>query len=201
MAKLDGASRAFIVMSRDGSLGIRWNVSTSVAMRGDAALLRIAREKHPLGRFFVDDMSDFALDQRYDAIVCLFSSIAYLITQERVQRALTCFCHHLRRGGVLLVEPWFSPGALSAGRAFRHSGTYRGMCVERVSHTEIDGRISRLHFDYRIEAPDGVRHATEIHELGLFTPDEMQTAFEHAGLRAEFDSVGITGRGLWIATV
>lgn len=167
----------------------------------DPALLRIARNKHPTGRFFVGDMSDFRLDQRYDAILCLFSSIAYLITVERVQSALACFCHHLDRGGTLLVEPWFSPGALSAGRIFRHTGTYQHMHVERVSRTEIDGRISRLHFDYRIDAPDGVRHATEVHELGLFTPDEMRTVFEAVGLRAEFDSVGITGRGLWVATV
>ena len=148
----------------------------------DAALVRIAREKHPLGRFFVGDMSDFALDQHYDAIVCLFSSIAYLITRERVQRALARFSHHLHRGGTLLVEPWFSPGALSGGRVFRHTGTHHGMHVERVSRAEIDGRISRLYFDYRIEAPDGVRHATEVHELGLFTPEEMRAAFEHVGL-------------------
>jgi dTDP-3-amino-3,4,6-trideoxy-alpha-D-glucopyranose N,N-dimethyltransferase len=115
--------------------------------------------------------------------------------------SLACFSHHLGRGGVLLAEPWFSPGVLSAGRVFRHTGTYEGMRVERVSRTEIEGRISRLHFDYRIETPDGVRHATEVHELGLFTPDDMRTAFEEVGLRAEFDSVGITGRGLWIATV
>jgi ubiquinone/menaquinone biosynthesis C-methylase UbiE len=167
----------------------------------DPGLLRIAREKHPNGRFFIGDMSDFALDQRYDAIVCLFSSIAYLITLERVRRALACFCHHLGRGGTLLVEPWFSPGVLSAGRVFQHTGTFAGRHVERVSRTEIDGPISRLHFEYRIEAPDGVRHAAEVHELGLFTPDDLRTAFADVGLRADFDPVGITGRGLWVATV
>lgn len=159
----------------------------------DAGLLRVAREKHRAGRFFQADMSDFALEQRYDAVLCLFSSIAYLVTLERTRRALACFRRHLTEGGVLLVEPWFPPGGLEDGRVFRHTGTYRGRTVERVS------RISRLWFDYRIDTPNGLRHASEVHELGLFTRDEMAAAFEEAGLRTEFDTVGLTGRGLWVA--
>ena len=144
-------------------------------------------------------MSDFALGTRYDALLCLFSSIGYLVTLERVRRALECFRRHLKEGGVVLVEPWFPPGGLEAGRVLRQTGTHRGMTVERVSRNEIDGRISRLWFDYRIVTSEGVRHASEVHELGLFTTEEMATAFREAGLRAEFDEVGLTGRGLWVA--
>ena len=165
----------------------------------DAGLLRAAREKHPTGRFFRADMSEFALEQRYDVVLCLFSSIGYLVTLERTRRALECFRRHLHRDGVLLVEPWFPPGGLEAGRVSRLVGTHQGRSVERVSRNEVDGRISRLHFDYRIETSDGIRQASEVHELGLLTTDEMATAFEESRLRAEFDSVGLTGRGLWVA--
>ena len=165
----------------------------------DARLLRVAREKHPSGNFFHADMSDFTLDTRYDIVLCLFSSIAYLVTFERTRKALKCFRRHLSQNGVLLVEPWFPPGKLEDGYVSRHTGMHRGMSVERVSRTEIDGRISRLCFDYSINEPGGLRQASEVHELGLFTGGEMAAAFEDAGLRAEFDAVGLTGRGLWIA--
>jgi ubiquinone/menaquinone biosynthesis C-methylase UbiE len=165
----------------------------------DPGLLGVAREKHPSASFFEADMSDFALEKRYGVVQCLFSSIGYLVTLERTRRALECFRRHLRPGGVVLVEPWFPPGGLEDGRVFCFTGTHRGMAVERVSRNEIDGRISRLWFDYRVETLDGVRHASEVHELGLFTREEMATAFEEAGLRAEFDAVGLTGRGLWVA--
>jgi SAM-dependent methyltransferase len=167
----------------------------------DAGLLRVARRKHPSGHFFEADMCDFALENRYDVVLCLFSSIGYLVTLERTRRALECFRRHLRHDGVVLVEPWFPPGGLEDGRVFRLTGVYRGRPVERVSRNEIDGRISRLHFDYRIEMPDGIEHASEVHELGLFTADEMAMAFQEAGLRAEFDAAGLTGRGLWMARV
>ncbi len=165
----------------------------------NAAFIELARRKHQAGHFVEADMSDFALGRRYDAVVCLFSSIGYLVTLDRVLRALECFQRHLNPGGVIVVEPWFAPGFMTDGYVSRHEAARQGMKVERVSRTEIDDRVSRLHFDYRIEGPDGVHHATEVHELGLFTVDEMRGAFEEAGLRAELDPVGLTGRGLWVA--
>jgi len=166
----------------------------------DPGLLRVAREKHARGRFFEADMSDFAFEQRYDAILCLFSSIGYLVTLERIVRALACFRRHLAPEGVVLVEPWFPPGALDTGRVFRFTGMHQGVHVTRLSRNEVEGRVSRLHFEYELDGPDGERHATEVHELGLFTADEMRSAFEASSLRAQLDPVGLTGRGLWVAT-
>jgi len=167
----------------------------------DGALLEVARRKHPAGRFVEADMSDFALRERYDAILCLFGSIGYLVTLDRVSRALGCFRRHLASGGVVVVEPWFAPGVLEAGRVTRQVGEFAGLRVERISRTEIDGRISRLHFEYQIEGPEGVRRETEVHELGLFTHDEMLASFRAVGLSANFDPVGLDGRGLWVARV
>jgi ubiquinone/menaquinone biosynthesis C-methylase UbiE len=53
----------------------------------DAGLLRVARDKHPSGSFFEADMSGFALEKRYDAVLCVFSSIGYRsISWRRVSR-------------------------------------------------------------------------------------------------------------------
>jgi 2-polyprenyl-3-methyl-5-hydroxy-6-metoxy-1,4-benzoquinol methylase len=61
----------------------------------DPAFVRVAEQKHPAGRFFEADMSDFHLSHRYDAVLCLFSSIGYLQTLDRVSRAFACFREHL----------------------------------------------------------------------------------------------------------
>ncbi len=44
-----------------------------------------------------------------------------------------------------------------------------------------------------------MRTATEVHEPGLFTNEEMADLFARAGLRAQFDSAGTSGRGPWLA--
>jgi hypothetical protein len=79
-------------------------------------------------------------------------------------------------------------------------GTGRGVRVTRTSRIDIDGRISRLRFDYDVSEAGGTRRFQEVHELGLFTTDELLEAFAHAGLSAAYDAAGLVGRGLFVAT-
>ena len=166
----------------------------------DPGLLAVARAKVPAARFFEADMADFDLDTRYDVVMCLFSAIGYLRTLDRVTSALRCFRRHLTEGGVVIVEPWFAPGVLRVGPgAEARHGEAAGTRVERRYTTTVDGRLSTLTFDYRIEDADGVRYEQEVHELGLFTEAEMMDSFRAAGLTATHDPEGLIGRGLYIA--
>ena len=165
----------------------------------DPGLLDIARRKLPEAQFYEADMSAFDLDRRFDVVLSLFSSIGYLQSLDRVEAALRCFRHHVTPGGVIVVEPWFAPGALQEGKGPTKRGETNGVRIERASHMTVTGRLSRLVFDYRIEDAEGVREVQEVHELGLFTPTEMLESFHAAGLSATFDATGLTGRGLYIA--
>ncbi len=165
----------------------------------DPAFVRIAAAKHPGGRFIEADMSDFHVAERYDAVVCLFSSIGYLRTLDRVAAALRCFAEHLAPGGVIVVEPWFPPGALNTERVVHNRGEGAGIRVERAARVSVEGRVSRINFDYTIADGAGTRRASEVHELGLFTPDELLEAFRTAELDVRYDPKGLTGRGLYVA--
>jgi SAM-dependent methyltransferase len=165
----------------------------------DPAFVGIAAQKHPAGSFVAADMSDFHLSGRYDAVLCLFSSIGYLKTLDRVSQALTCFREHLAPGGMIIIEPWFAPGMLDPQRVFRHEGEANDVRVSRVSRTEIEGRLSRLHFEYEITDATGTRRAREVHELGLFTTAELLRTFQEVGLRVDHDPKGLTDRGLYVA--
>jgi SAM-dependent methyltransferase len=166
----------------------------------DPAFLRIARQKHPAGRFFEADMGDFSLPHRYNLVICLFSSIGYLATLDRVTRALDCFRRHLAPGGLVLVEPWFEPGVLDTTRVTTNIGEAPGIRVARTARLEVDGRLSRLFFDYEIGDATGTRRASEVHEMALYTRSELLQAFRDAGLEAQFDENGLfDNRGLYLA--
>ena len=167
----------------------------------DPGLLAVAREKMPDARLFEGDMAMFEVGHRYDIVMCLFSSIGYLQTLDRVTAALRCFRRHLAEDGVIVVEPWFAPGVLSDGPGSTRRAEAGGVRVERTSHTTVEGRLSTLIFSYRFEDASGVQVAREVHELGLFTQDEMMASFREAGLAATYDSSGLTGRGLYVARV
>jgi hypothetical protein len=102
---------------------------------------------------------------------------------------------------VIVVEPWFAPGGLDTSRVVKNIGEGEGLRVTRTSQVAVDGRMSRLFFEYEIENADGVRHASEVHELGLFTTGEMIDAFWQAGLDVDHDPKGLSDRGLFVARV
>ena len=165
----------------------------------DPSFVRIARAKLTGASVFEGDMTSFALSERYDVVMCLFSSIGYVKTLDNVQRALERFRAHLAPGGVVIVEPWFPPGVLTNGRIGVNTAESPDVKVCRMTRTEVDGRLSRLRFEYLIGRASGIERASEVHELGLFSTEEMLERFKLAGLEAEHDADGPSGRGLFVA--
>ena len=71
--------------------------------------LLAARLKNPSGNYTRADMMDFDLGRSYDIVTCLFSAIGIVKTFERLERAIACMVRHVRPGGALIIEPWFTP--------------------------------------------------------------------------------------------
>ena len=161
--------------------------------------VRIAQNKVPAGRFWDADMSDFDLDQKYDVVQCLFSSIGYLKKAGQVVDALNCFKNHLNPDGIILVEPWFSPEQWNVGSPHVLTIDEPGLKICRMNSSGLEGNISKMHFHYLIGTPSGVEHFTEDHELALYTLEEMLSFFELAGLTVSYDPVGLFDRGLYTA--
>jgi len=161
--------------------------------------VRIAQGKVSNGRFQEADMSDFELGLQYDVVQCLFSSIGYLKKAEQVVDALICFKKHLKPGGLILVEPWFSPEQWNVGSPHVLTIDEPGLKICRMNSSGLEGNISKMHFHYLIGTPSGVEHFTEDHELALYTLEEMLSFFELAGLTVSYDPVGLFDRGLYTA--
>ena len=160
-----------------------------------------AASKVPGGRFHVGDMTEFALDSRYDVVTCLFSAIGYVRDAGSLRRALERFRAHANPGGLVIVEPWFEPEQWHPGRVSHVCVPGDESLVCRVSHAGVEGSTSIVDFHYLIGSPAGIEHRREVHRLQLFTREKMLAAFVAAGLQAEHDAEGISGRGLYIATV
>lgn len=166
----------------------------------EPAFVDLARSKVPGARFWRADMADFDLDERFDAIICLFSSIGYLKDHERLQQAFRTFGRHLNAGGLVLVEPWFTPADWHAGRIYVKTADAEDLRVVRMSHSGCRETLSVLDFHYLIGRPRGIEYCYERHELGLFTREETTLALRDAGFEDVFyDPVGIADRGLYIA--
>jgi len=164
----------------------------------DGEMLGVAQQNYPDIPFHQADMVDFGLGKQFDAITCLFSSIGYVKTPRRLNQAIQTMTNHLLPGGVLVVEPWFSPEQFTVGKVFALFVDQPDLKVCRMSLGEVEDRLSILIFHYMVGTPQGVETFTERHELGLFTLEDYLEAFRKTGLETIHDPKGIDGRGLYI---
>lgn len=179
----------------------RWLTALGFEVDGvdlEPAFIEMARSKCPGGRFEVDDMTTLDLGRTYDAVTCLFSSIGYVRTLDRLNHTVAGMARHLEPDGVLLVDPWFEPGQLTHGWVTSLSAGSEELQVCRMSRTLVQATVSTLEFEYLIGRPEGLERRSETHRLGLFTQQEMEDAFRDAGLSVSRLPEALRTRGIYV---
>jgi len=146
------------------------------------------------------DMIDFNLKTEFDVILCLFSSIGYVKTYSNLEKTMLNLSNHLKKGGVLIIEPWFTKSAYWVGTPGMTTYDGKDVKIARLNTTKIEGDLSIMEMHYLIAEKDkDVIHFADTHELGLFETDKTLDFMEKAGLKAEFLKDGLMkDRGLFI---
>lgn len=138
------------------------------------------------------DMDDFDLGETFDVVVCLFSAIGY---SRDLHAAIATMARHLNPGGLLVVEPWFTPEQWAPGRLEVVDHEADGTRLVRMTRSDIDGNVALMDMHYLIADGNGIEHLEERHRMTLFTFAEYEAAFRGAGLTYERDEPGPFGRG------
>ena len=122
----------------------------------------------------------------YDAAVCLFDSLGYLLTDAAISEALRRVNLSLKPGGAFIVEAWHEAAMLSGYDEVRvrrlalPSGE-----VVRISDTDVDVESQSATVSYTIfrQAPDGRwDRVCEEHRNRFFMQRDLARLLETAGL-------------------
>lgn len=159
-------------------------------------MLAMARRKLPEARLWRADLTTFRVDAPYDALLCLFSSIGYLLGEEALRRAAAAMARAVRPGGALLVEPGFTAEQIDVGRPSMQTHDGPDLKIARVATVAFEGDVlvNPLHY---VVARRGrpLEHFAEEHRLWC-APRELQLrVFDEAGFDVRHDPEGL-GRGL-----
>jgi len=146
-------------------------------------------------RVHLASMESFDIGERFDAVVCLFSSIGYT---SDLPGAIGSMARHLNPGGVLIVEPWLSPDQWVAGHVQVLDQESNGVRLLRMTMGRVNGSEAILDMHYLFASSTGIEHLVEAHRTTLFTLSEYESAFLASNLTFEFDDFGPMGRGALI---
>ena len=150
--------------------------------------------------FVQGDMVGFSLGRKFDVILCLFSSIGYLRTTTSLAKTLRNFGAHLRTGGVVIIEPWFTKSTFIGGHVHVLTQGTDDLKIVRVDYGKVEGDHSIL--DERIvvaEKGKGITTYRDRMVMSLFDRDEFLELMKRAGLDARYLKKSLApGRGLYV---
>ena len=166
-------------------------------------ILEIARKNNAgIVRFEDADMTTMDLGRRFDVITCLFSSIGYVKTHSNLEKTIQNFARHLKEGGVVLIEPWFTKSVYIPGSPHMETHDGKDVKIARLSVSRAKGNLSVIDMHYLIaERGKDVKYFLDRHELGLFEVDQTLKILEETGFQPRFLKRGLVDkRGMFVGT-
>jgi ubiquinone/menaquinone biosynthesis C-methylase UbiE len=166
------------------------------------SMIVFARDRLPAVPIHQGDLRGFDLGRGFDAVTCMFSSIAVVGDRAELDAALRTFARHLNPGGVAVVEPWWFPDTFRPGYVGGDVVEVEGRTIARVSHAvRVDG-FSHSTIHYLVaESGAGVRHFEDQHVMPLFAREEYEEAFRGAGMEVGYHDLGNGGPGVFVGVL
>lgn len=163
-------------------------------------VLNIAKRKIKRVIFKKEDMLTLNLNKKFDVVISLFSSIGYVKTYANLRRTIKNFGSHLKKGGIVIIEPWFNKSNFKPGVPGMTTYDSKYVKIARVNNSNVKNNISVLDMHYLIgEKGKPIRYFSDRHELGLFDIGKTLEFIKQAGFKPKFLKNGLMkDRGLFI---
>lgn len=162
-------------------------------------MLKIARKKVKKASFIKADMINFKLNTQFDAIVCLFSAIARLKSYSNLEKAISNFSKHLKKDGVLIIEPFVMPKVFIEDEPHAVFVNDPKLKIARMSISRKQKGIAQIQFHYLIANKDEIKYLVENHDLALYDTKKFLDIMRKNNLKSSFTTNGlIKNRGLYI---
>ena len=157
-------------------------------------LAREAAEREDLEIEWIQaDMRDVPEGATFDAVVNVFTSFGYFEEEGENERVLAVVARVLRPGGALLIETINLLGLAGRYRDRRWETLETGTLY--LDEHEFDFLAGRNRARWIFIRPDGTRSEL-VHSVRIYTPHELVSMIERAGLQVEAAWGGFDGSEL-----
>lgn len=144
------------------------------------------------------DMREIPFENKFDAIVNMYSSFGYLESEAEDLKVLESAAKALKAGGQLLLDMLNREWAIDNYiQNDWHTGADGTLYVER---RDLDLATSRMHVHFIVVDPEGGRRESIGHIIRLYTLTEMTRLLERVGMRVTAVFGGFEGEDYGIVT-
>ena len=166
--------------------GLRDRRGGSLGGHAGRARARIPADAASRVSFVEADISTLALERRFDAVVCMFAVLGYLIDDDDLRATLANVRRHLEPGGVFVFDVWYGPAVEWIGPDSRTKVVRDGAGeVERKAQgfLEPGRRVCTVAYEVTRRGPGHPPATTrEEHRMRYFDEPELRSFLAEAGL-------------------
>lgn len=160
-----------------------------VGIDSSAEMLEVAKKRYPSGIEFIHkSFSNFDYYNEFDAVLCLFGSMVYLLNDKDVDNFFWNTWRALKPGGIGIFELWHStPVKKIKSRPLSHvsSTKYNDIMIERERgfHIIEDSKrtIAKVEYQYKVFAPGSSDTYSDTHIMRSFTLEEISAFIKSNG--------------------
>lgn len=152
-------------------------------------MINLAKEKAKNAGVEVDfhrmDVSRLELNRKFDACICMFAVIDYLVENKAIDDALLSIRRHLNNGSLFIFDFWYGPAVLSILPSARLKRMEKGgVRVIRFAepHLDILRHICRVNYFLIVTQGRSIlEEVEEEHVVRFFFPEEIRYHLEKSG--------------------
>lgn len=148
-------------------------------------MIEIAKEKNQEINFIVGDMSNFNINEKFDCIICMFSSLGYLTNNEQIETFFKSTKKYLNEDGLLIIDCWNGLGVMYEPPTSREKSVeIEGLKITRKSFPNLDAKnhVVNVKFDIKVSKKDIlVDNYQEEHNVRFFFPRELERYMNDGG--------------------
>jgi SAM-dependent methyltransferase len=194
-----GTGRVSHALAQMGLRVVGLEIAPAMLAQAEAKRLALPRATAAKVRYVAGDMTDFALAERFDAVICPFYALAHLEPGPAWDGALAGVAAHLKPGG---LAAFHVPGLISDDRlppsptapVFRRPLAEGSALTLYVHRQTVTGPRMDLVLDYAVTSAVGIETSRSRERLTLYSgvPDE---AAGRAGLVVDRPPIALGGAG------
>ena len=146
-------------------------------------MLDVAKTKTNKIKFYQGDMRTFKLKEKFDIILCLFSTIHYNQNYEELEKTINNFKEHLNENGLLIFDMGFNEERWEGSHLHVGNWSNKEADLVRFSKSRREGNFGLLDMAYILYKDNKFHFGSEQHKLRIFKTLNVKSLVEKLGFK------------------